>query len=167
MMTMTLILKDKTLYQVEYNYLICSRVSTNYLMDLYSLFKGINANTQILSTTIGTVTMMLVDEIIDPEEWLHCIKWTRYRRLSDSRKSLEWFIARPTQSRFYYSIGEDGTVLVCSKPPQETLVISRDTVQTVLGESGKYCQNPTFIKIDWNNGKSNNLKLNELKQQNN
>lgn len=136
----------------EYSYLICSRVARVLLHDLYSLYtsKRIECNG---TGYIGPVTSLQVDEIIDPEKWLHCVKWTRYNKAGDGHSSLEWFIARPKGSTFYYSVGERGTLLLSKDNLNNAMEVGRETVETYTGESNKFCKDPLMVRIDWEKNK--------------
>jgi hypothetical protein len=135
----------------EYSYLICSRVPRAFVHDLYALYslKRIESS----GSFIGPVLLLRVEEIIDPEEWLRCVKWTRYRKVGHGDASLEWFIARPKNSAFYYSVGEEGTLLL-SKDDDDSIEIHRDTVCMFTKESSDFCHDPILTRINWNDGQN-------------
>lgn len=140
--------------RVEYTLLICARVPVSYLMDLYSLYRGIDTR-PTGPGFVQTVTTLNVDEIVNPEEWLHCLKWSRFQKRGQD-SSLEWFVARPKGSTFYYSIGDSGTLLVSRENPCETLRVNRETVEMVSGNSVEYCVKPLVCRVDW--GMKNGLQ---------
>lgn len=116
-------------------------------MDLYSLYRGVDSS-PTTGSFVKDVTMLQVDEILNPEEWLSCVKWCRYRHLGGDSKSLELFVARPTRSGFYYSVGEDGALLVSHENPNHSIKIHKETVETMTGESAEYCLRPTIMLVD-------------------
>lgn len=142
----TLILIDSE-QRVEYTLLVCERVSISYLMDLYRLYRGIKGHS-VPSTRIKSVTTLNVDRVLDPKEWLKCIQWARYQH-DGHASSMEWFIARPDQSAFYYSLGDGGCLLVPRDNTQlEMLEIHRETVSTVAGLNVNFCKQPVVKVVD-------------------
>ncbi|GBN13118.1 hypothetical protein AVEN_257698-1 [Araneus ventricosus] len=90
---------------------------------------------------------MNVEKVVDPEEWLTCIQWARYR-WAEEKASMEWFIARPSNSMFYYSVGEDGSLLVPRDSSMEMIQIHAETIKTITGNSSMFCKKPTIMKVD-------------------
>lgn len=115
-------------------------------MDLYALYRGENAP-QAPASFVKSITTMNVEKVLDPEEWLPCIRWARYRQVGNDA-SMEWFIARPTNSMFYYSLGEDGSLLVPRENNMEMIQINAETVKAIAGVSSMFCKNPTIIRVD-------------------
>lgn len=145
----TLVLSNASKH-TEYTLLLtCERVPVSYLMDLYCLYHETNAPT-MGRCFVKTVTTLEVDgpTTTSPENWLTCIKWSRYQRRG-SDASLEWFIARPKRSAFYYSVGETGTLLVSRDDPSNTLKINKETVDVLTGY-GCCCSRPMVYRVDWN-----------------
>lgn len=139
---MTLVLVDPEQQRKEYSLLTCQRVAISYLMDLYALYRGTNSP-QMPPIPIKPVTMLQVAEIVDPRHWLDCIRWSRYQRQGGDA-SLEWFIARPTYAGFYYSLGEDGSLLLPRDSRIPTMTINAETVRTVAGQSATACAQPVI-----------------------
>lgn len=128
----------------EYTLLACERVSASYLRDLFALYVG--KDSQKVSTgPIQSIATLTVDTIINPSEWLNCILWSRYSQCGD-KSSLEWCIRQADKAIFYYSVGEDGSLLV----PQEGAMIQihADTVQAMSGKSTAACKKPTLYVMD-------------------
>ncbi|GFU30114.1 uncharacterized protein TNCV_4862441 [Trichonephila clavipes] len=132
--------------RLEYTLLVCERVAVSYLMDLYALFTGVNAP-RMPNTLLKSVTTLNVDKILEPYKWLQCIQWTRYQQ-QGQKVSLEWFITRPNNSGFYYSLGEEGSLLVSRKNNMEMIQIHPETVRTIAGLSTIFCTRPTLQQID-------------------
>ncbi|KAG8171584.1 hypothetical protein JTE90_007586 [Oedothorax gibbosus] len=123
--------------------LVCERVSISYLMDLYSLYQDKNSP-RLPPVYLKPVTMLKVDSLMDdPEDWLNCIRWTRSHQRGDDT-SLEWFIARPKGAGFYYSLGEDGSVLMPRDDRMSILTINPETVLAVSGQSSMACSKPVL-----------------------
>lgn len=140
---LTLVLVDSERRQ-EYGLLACQRVAISYLMDLYALYRDISGSPNVPPAPIKPVTTLQVDRVVDPREWLHCIQWSRYQQRGKDA-SLEWFIARPTDAGFYYSLGEDGTLLMPRDNTRlEMLTVNPETVRTIAGQSTMYCNKPTL-----------------------
>ena len=137
----TLVLMDDTEIK-EYTVLMCERVTKSYLMDLYTL----HVEMPVIETTndlIQSVTTLHVPRVIDPKEWLHGIRWTRYRKYGMEDHSLEWFIRRgPNTSGHYYSVGSDGTTLIPRDSRMSNLSVHSATVKAVSGLG--YCKHPTL-----------------------
>lgn len=131
---------------MEYTVLACKRVSVSYLMDLYALYLG-KDTTLVPPVPVKSVVTLNVEKIIDPEKWLNCIKWARYQN-QHTKLSLEWFIARPKNSGFYYSVGEDGSLLMPRNSYLNTIQIHPETVKTISGKSVRYCSKPTLCVVD-------------------
>lgn len=127
----------------EFTVLMCDRVTLSYLMDLYTLHVEQPAKSTV-SEPIQSVTTLLVPRIIDPTEWLHGIRWTRYRKYgANAESSLEWFIRRgPSNSGHYYSVGEEGTTLMPRDSRMSSLTVHTATVRAVTGQA--YCKRPTM-----------------------
>lgn len=137
---MTLVLVDPEQRRKEYNMLVCERVSISYLMDLYSLYQA-KDSPRMPPVYVKPVTMLKVDELLDPEDWLNCIRWTRFQQHGGDT-SLEWFIARPKGAGFYYSLGEDGSLLMPQDTRMSILSINPETVLGVAGQSSLTCSKP-------------------------
>lgn len=145
----TLILVKPDGSSAEFILFICSRVSKSYLIDLYSLYLG-RAQQKENSEYIESVIILTVDKISNPDDWLNCIVWSRYRQ-EEKKASLELFVKRPVKSEFYYAVGTDGTLLINQKNPNESIKIHENTVDVLCGKSKLYCNNPTIVLIDKGN----------------
>lgn len=130
----------------EYTVLICDRVANSYLMDLYALYRG-KSPPHTPALFVRSITTMNVEKVVDPEKWFHCLQWTRYRR-QGNESSMEWFVARPTYSMFYYSLGEDGALLVPRDSSMKMIEIHAETVKAIAGFSSVYCKNPILKIVD-------------------
>lgn len=139
--TLVLIAPDET--RAEYNILTCENVFKTYIQDLYNLYTGKYKETQA-HEFVEPVTAVYVDEIIDPKEWLNCIKWSRYRREAENG-SLELFVVRRNNCTFYYAIGPGGTLLVNRN--NEFMKIHPSTVELLTGETRYTCRKPTLVRI--------------------
>ncbi|GFW97217.1 uncharacterized protein TNCV_4784311 [Trichonephila clavipes] len=132
--------------RLEYTLLVCKRVAVSYLINLYALFTGVNAP-RMPNTLLKSVTTLNVDKILESYKWLQCIQWTRYQQ-QGQKVSLEWFIARSNNSGFYYSLGEEGSLLVSRKNNMEMTQIHPEMVRTIAGLSTIFCTRPTLQQID-------------------
>lgn len=146
MKIVTLILVEPDGSSAEYTLLICSRVAKSYLFDLYSLYAG-RAREKEKAEYVESIITFAVDEIANPDEWLNCIAWSRYRR-EEKKASLELFVVRPAKSEFYYAVGTDGTLLISRENPNESIAIHESTVDVLCGTSRLYCNKPTIVWID-------------------
>lgn len=129
----------------EYTLLACDSVSVAYLRDLFALYVGKDSQ-QVSTSLIQPIVTLNVDKIINPNEWLGCILWTRYKRSGD-KSTLEWCIRQAGgRASFYYSVGEDGSLLV----PQEgsMIQIHKQTVEVVTGLSTLLCRKPTLYVLN-------------------
>ncbi|GIY73865.1 hypothetical protein CEXT_54921 [Caerostris extrusa] len=131
--------------RMEYSLLICSKVPVSYLMDLYCLYRGINSP-PMGPFYVKTVTVLCVEKVVDPEEWLYCIKWSKYQSQCE-HSSLELFISRRNRSLFYYAVGDVGNLLV-SRENNHTIQIHSETVQMLTGITGEYCHKPAIYVVD-------------------
>ena len=148
MKTVTLILFTPTGSSAEFTLLICSKVSKSFLMDLYSLYVGYTLPEESLEYVESIITLN-VDKIINPDEWLNCIVWSKYQQIEKSA-SLELFIKRPEKSEFYYAVGISGILLLGRTNPNEMIKIHENTVEILCGKSRLYCNKPTIIWVDQN-----------------
>ncbi|GFQ93069.1 uncharacterized protein TNCT_69021 [Trichonephila clavata] len=133
----------------EYTLLVCERVAVSYVMDLYALFTRVNAP-RMPNTPLKSVNTLRVHDILEPYKWLQCIQWTRYQQ-QGQKVSMEWFITRPNNSGFYYSLGEGGSLLVSRENNMEMIQIHPETVRTIAGLSTDFCTRPTLQQIDFKN----------------
>lgn len=146
MKIVTLITVEPDGSSAEFILLICSRVAKSYLVDLYSLYVGRAQQTEN-AEYVDSVITLTVDKILNPDEWMNCIVWSRYRR-QDKKASLEIFVKRPAKSEFYYAVGTNGTLLISRKNANESIVIHESTVDVLCGKSRLYCNDPTIVWID-------------------
>lgn len=146
MKVVTLILVKPDGSSAEYILLICSRVAKSYLVDLYSLYRGY-AQPKENAEYVDSIISLTVDEIFNPDEWLDCIAWSRYRQ-EEKKASLELFVKRPAKSEFYYAVGTNGTLLISRRNTSESIVIHENTVDVFCGRSRLYCNNPTIVWVD-------------------
>lgn len=116
-------------------------------MDLYCLYCEIESPRLQPLQYVKTVTTMQVNRIVPPSEWLNCIQWSKFQRLGRDRLSLELFIVRPSESNFYYAVGETGTVLMC-RDSAKTLKLNQDTVSVLTGASTSCCLKPSIRLVD-------------------
>lgn len=133
--------------RAEYSLLCCERMPQSYLTDLYALYAGRESQGAAAAGRVPSVVTLRVDEISEPSLWLDCIKWSRYRRQGEERRSLEVFVGRPTGSQLYYAVGPKGDVLVGG--PNESIGIHESTVRILCGESKTGCPNPKAFWVDW------------------
>lgn len=115
-------------------------------MDLYTLHAEIPA-IETEDACIQPVTTLRVPRIVHPDQWFHCIRWTRYRKYGhEGNSSLEWFVRRGRDnSNYYYSVGEDGTTLISTGDGGRThLTVHPATVHAVAGLAKDYCCHPTL-----------------------
>ncbi|KAG8173831.1 hypothetical protein JTE90_016320 [Oedothorax gibbosus] len=87
--------------------------------------------------------MLNVNKIIAPNDWFNCILWSRYKH-HGCEASLELFINRPKDSEFYYSVGEDGSMLMPRDTRLSVLTINPETVRTLAGQSVTMCPKPVL-----------------------
>lgn len=149
MKTITILLVERASGKcAEFVLLICSRVSKSYLVDLYTLYLGRTQEQENnLSEYVESINTFTVDEISNPDVWLNCISWSRYRQ-RDEKASLELFIKRPKKSEFYYAVGTAGTLLINRKNANDSIKIHENTVDILCGKSRLHCTNPTVILVD-------------------
>ena len=145
MKLITLIMSTPKGERAEYNLLTCSRLPKTYLLDLYTLYVGRNGDEATVEATLPLMASLHVETIIEPNEWLDCIKWSRFRQ-EGHLKSLEIFVSRPFFSQHLYAVGEKGNILVDSDG--FTIKIHETTVQILCGESKVYCSNPKIVWVD-------------------
>lgn len=131
--------------RAEYNLLVCSRLPKTYLLDLYALYAGTEGEEMTVEAPLPSMTSLQVEELIEPREWLDCIKWSRFRRQGD-RKCLELFVSRPLYSRHLYAVGKKGDILVDANG--YTVKIHQSTVDILCGESRTYCSDPKILWVD-------------------
>ncbi len=147
---MTLILTTPGGEQSEYKVAICENVCKTYLEDLYKLY---NKDDRVIDLDsrqyelVESVTRLNVDEIVHPDEWLHCIKWSKFCR-HEKDCSLEIFVARPKDSAFYYAIGSRGTLMVNRDNGIEIIKIHHNTVEVLSGETRYVCRKPMIEVIE-------------------
>lgn len=139
----TLLLITPTGARAEYKLLICEQVSKAYLQDLYNLYIG--RVRDVTHEMVSPVTTIYVDEIVNPKEWLNCVKWARYRCKSDL-ESLELFIDRPKNPNFFYALGTSGTMLIGKN--EEIIKIHNVTLQTLTGKTTYTCRKPVINVIE-------------------
>lgn len=141
----TLILIDDK-NREEFKLLTCERVAVSYLQDLYSLYKDVDSLPPIPPSPVKSVITLQVKEIIHPKVWLDCLKWTRFEELQP-HSSLEWFVVRSENSGFYYSVGEEGTLLI-PRDGCNSIQIHSETVKTVCGKSLLFCNAPILCIVN-------------------
>lgn len=144
MKPITLVLTTLKGERAEYNLLCCSRIPKSYLMDLYVLYMGIENQNPTVTEPIQSVTTLQVEEIMEPNVWIDCILWSRYRQQGETA-CLELFVGRPKHSQMYYAVGTSGTLLIS---PSATIKVHESTIQILCGQSKMYCSNPRIMWVD-------------------
>jgi hypothetical protein len=157
---------DEEKRRVEHSLMVCDRTCTTYLRDLYALYLGVNSKTEAPSRVRPVTTLDMTpneeeeeggEEKTDDDvrEWTRCVKWCRHSEEWDGRcedekrrrSSLEWMVQHRTAGmQMYYSVGETGELLVSRENPSRTILLNRETVRIICGDSNLYCRKPTIVK---------------------
>lgn len=146
MKLITLIMITPKGNRAEYKIFCCGRLPKTYLLDLYTLYIGKENKEESCSEHIQPITILQVEKIIEPNMWLDCVKWSRFRR-QGQKECLEVFVSRPRNSQLYYAVGPKGTILISSN---ESVKIHQSTVEILCGKSTLHCSNPKIFCVDWN-----------------
>lgn len=144
MKLITLIMTTPTGDRAEYKLFCCGKLPITYLMDLYALYVGKESPDETQPGYVQSITTLQVDKILEPNVWLDCIKWSRYRKQGE-RECLEIFISRPKESRGYYAVGPKGTLLISLN---ESIKIHQSTVDIWCGQTTMYCSRPKIFCVD-------------------
>ncbi|GFT75882.1 uncharacterized protein NPIL_18941 [Nephila pilipes] len=115
-------------------------------MDMYALYSGTSAP-RMPTTPLKSVTTLTVDKVLDPDKWLNCIQWACYQQ-QGQKASMEWLIALPHLSGSYYSLGEEGSLLLPRENNMEMIQIHPETVRAIAGLSTEFCKKPTLRQVD-------------------
>ncbi|GFQ78885.1 hypothetical protein TNCT_207811 [Trichonephila clavata] len=86
--------------------------------------------------TPKAITLVLVH---DQQRLEYTLSGTRYQQ-QGQKVSLEWVIARPNNSGFFYSLGEGGSLLVSRENNTKIIQIRPEIVRTIAGLSTDFCK---------------------------
>ncbi|KMQ82321.1 hypothetical protein RF55_23366 [Lasius niger] len=165
-MYVSFIIEDPKGDRGEYVLLACDRIPMDYIYDMYFLYTGDYRNYDNdhpkKVDRLERNTILHLPSIIDVDLWLTgggstptttttsfpCIKCYT-RSFDDRNQSLTVYLARPRNSKSYYALGKDGTLLLSADDENDMAYLRAETVNMLLRNTTEHCHRPSVWRADW------------------